>query len=347
MRDVMKINSNMYSQAAPPWSPAPVPGVPVSSRAGLTPLAVTPLPPMARLAPGLETSRDTDPLMLCCALTGRLMCEPVLADDGYTYERDIMQNWMLADNRYSPLTEQPLLRDTLVDNNNIKMAITALTRWRQAGAPGDVRIWLLPAIIDPSGGHNPMHQPMTLSDGTTCDASNLAAMFQNNNVRSPYTQKLWTQHFEDARCNRALQTLSAAIIGFDPPAFPTRRRYVTWDEPTLNVPPPSSRQAYRSFLCSYPGITAKCFFVPFCVACAVGCPITIVSNLHAGASVGIGAGACVACSVILRAIDYPYYLQANDEAAALYEDKLDKSYATYNAQRQTIGLPPITQDMQR
>ncbi len=337
----------MYSQAASQLPQTPVLGVPASPRAGLTPLAVAHPPQVAQLSPGLEASRDIDPRMLCCALTGRLMREPVLADDGYTYERDIMQNWIMADNHNSPITEQPLLCDTLVDNNNIKMAIVALTRWRQAGAPDDVRTWLLPAIIDPSGSHNPMYQPMTLSDSTTCDASNLEAMFQNNNVRSPYTQKLWTQHFEDARYNRALQALSAAIIGFDLPAFPTRRRYATWNEPILSVPPPSSRKAYNSFLCGYSGITAGCFVVPFFAAFAVCVPTIILSGLHAAHGVGIGAGTCFACCGAMRAIDYPYYLKANEEAAALYEDKLEKSYMTYNAQREVIGLPPITQGIQR
>lgn len=354
MRKVQKKDNMMNDlQTAYPEPAAPVLGVPSytsrhagSPRVYLAPPAVTGLSQTARF---FDTPRYIDPPMLCCALTGRLMCEPVLADDGYTYERDIIHNWMLADNSHSPLTEQPLLCNTLVDNNNIKMAIVALTRWRQAGAPDDVRTWLLPAIIDPGGSHNPMLQPMTLSEGTTCDASNLAAMFQKNNVRSPLTQKLWIQHFENPRYNRALQALSAAILGYNPPKFPTRRLYATWDEPALNVPRPSSRQAYSSFLCGYTGTTKKCICLPFCAAFAVGCPSVILLPIHAstGIGVGMGFGACVACSCFLRAIDYPYYLKANEKAAALYEHKLKEAYTAYNAQRQIIGLPPVTQDMQR
>jgi hypothetical protein len=318
-------------------------------RVAAGPLPYTPLHPPAALplAPELENARHINPPMLCCPLTGQLMLEPVLADDGYTYEREVIQNYLLTGLQLSPATEQPLADTQLVPNHNLKMAIEALMRWREAGATGDVRIWLRPAIIDPGGTHNPMRQPMTLSDGTTSDAANLPALFQQHPVYSPFTRQLWTRNYETARYNRALQALAAAILEISPPAYTSRRQYPTWREPTLSLPPPSSRRAYSTFCCGYPGMTASYQPLAVCAAIAVGFPLTIASSLSVGASIGVGASTYLGCIGTLRAIDYPAYRLANQEAVALYEDKHAAAYDRYNAQRLAIGLPPVPQAMQR
>ncbi len=340
--------------------PVPVWGIPVDGYAsagvapsqtaasfGLAPPGRTPSQAEALLGSSLANACRVDPPMLCCAMSGRLMLEPVLADDGYTYERDLIENFLLTGEQRSPITEQLLRHPTLVTNANVMLASQALTRWRQAGAPGDVRAWVRPAIIAPDGNHNPLRQPMTLSDGSTCEATALAALFEHHRVRSPYTQRLWTQHFEDARPNRAIQALSAAVIGFEPPAFADRRRYPTWSEPVLEVPPPSSRRPYRAFCCDYRGLTLRYQPLACVAAFVVGCPVTIVASLPTGAGIGVGAGACGVVNAILRTIDYAHYRQANEEGAALYDEKLRASYEIFNAQRQIIGLPPVSQAMQR
>lgn len=78
-------------------------------------------------------------------------------------------------------------------------------------------------------------------------------------------------------------------------------------------------------------------------ACAIGAGNSGPSRCRCG----VGAGTCSVVNVILRPIDYVHYRQANEEGAALYEEKLRLSYDTYNAQNQIIGLPPVRQTMQR
>lgn len=46
--------------------------------------------------------------VLTCRLTGRLLCDPVIAADGYTYEREAFEAWLAAGHRHSPVTSCPL-----------------------------------------------------------------------------------------------------------------------------------------------------------------------------------------------------------------------------------------------
>ncbi|XP_053140910.1 WD repeat, SAM and U-box domain-containing protein 1 [Hemicordylus capensis] len=61
-----------------------------------------------------------------CPITRELMKEPVIAADGYSYEREAMENWIIKKRRSSPMTNLPLQRLILTPNRTLKMAIN---RW--------------------------------------------------------------------------------------------------------------------------------------------------------------------------------------------------------------------------
>ncbi|XP_076586903.1 WD repeat, SAM and U-box domain-containing protein 1 isoform X2 [Chaetodon auriga] len=62
-----------------------------------------------------------------CPITRELMREPVIAADGYSYERDAIESWINTKNRSSPMTNLPLLTTLLTPNHTLKMAIG---RWK-------------------------------------------------------------------------------------------------------------------------------------------------------------------------------------------------------------------------
>ncbi|XP_061609355.1 WD repeat, SAM and U-box domain-containing protein 1 [Phyllopteryx taeniolatus] len=62
-----------------------------------------------------------------CPITRELMREPVLAADGYSYEKEAIAMWISTKNRSSPMTNLPLLTTLLTPNHTLKMAIA---RWR-------------------------------------------------------------------------------------------------------------------------------------------------------------------------------------------------------------------------
>ncbi|KAF0042971.1 hypothetical protein F2P81_004308 [Scophthalmus maximus] len=62
-----------------------------------------------------------------CPITRELMKEPVIAADGYSYEREAIDSWVNTKNRSSPMTNLPLLTTLLTPNHTLKMAIG---RWK-------------------------------------------------------------------------------------------------------------------------------------------------------------------------------------------------------------------------
>uniref|UniRef100_A0A3P8WJI7 WD repeat, SAM and U-box domain-containing protein 1 n=1 Tax=Cynoglossus semilaevis TaxID=244447 RepID=A0A3P8WJI7_CYNSE len=62
-----------------------------------------------------------------CPITRELMKEPVIAADGYSYERSAIESWINTKNRSSPMTNLPLLTTLLTPNHTLKMAIG---RWK-------------------------------------------------------------------------------------------------------------------------------------------------------------------------------------------------------------------------
>ncbi|KPP77542.1 WD repeat, SAM and U-box domain-containing protein 1-like [Scleropages formosus] len=62
-----------------------------------------------------------------CPITREIMKDPVLAADGYSYEREAIEDWIKAKNRSSPMTNLPLPTTTVTPNRTLKMAIS---RWK-------------------------------------------------------------------------------------------------------------------------------------------------------------------------------------------------------------------------
>ncbi|XP_056145600.1 WD repeat, SAM and U-box domain-containing protein 1-like [Lampris incognitus] len=61
-----------------------------------------------------------------CPITRELMKDPVIAADGYSYEREAIESWIRAKNRTSPMTNLPLQTTMVTPNRSLKMAIL---RW--------------------------------------------------------------------------------------------------------------------------------------------------------------------------------------------------------------------------
>ena len=62
---------------------------------------------------------------LTCPITKELMRDPVVASDGYTYERAAIEAWM-AESMVSPRTGQPLKHKDLVPNLTLRASISIL-----------------------------------------------------------------------------------------------------------------------------------------------------------------------------------------------------------------------------
>ncbi|XP_047136348.1 WD repeat, SAM and U-box domain-containing protein 1 isoform X1 [Hydra vulgaris] len=58
-----------------------------------------------------------------CPITLELMTDPVIAADGYTYERAFISMWLDAGNETSPMTNAPLANRLLVPNRSLKNII--------------------------------------------------------------------------------------------------------------------------------------------------------------------------------------------------------------------------------
>ncbi|XP_017403105.1 WD repeat, SAM and U-box domain-containing protein 1 isoform X9 [Cebus imitator] len=61
-----------------------------------------------------------------CPITRELMKDPVIASDGYSYEKEAMENWIRTKKRTSPMTNLVLPSVVLTPNRTLKMAIN---RW--------------------------------------------------------------------------------------------------------------------------------------------------------------------------------------------------------------------------
>ncbi|KAM4609161.1 WD repeat, SAM and U-box domain-containing protein 1 [Polymixia lowei] len=64
-----------------------------------------------------------------CPITRELMTDPVIAADGYSYEREAIESWLGAKNRSSPMTNLPLQTTLVTPNRSLKMAIA---RWKSS-----------------------------------------------------------------------------------------------------------------------------------------------------------------------------------------------------------------------
>ncbi|XP_057709435.1 WD repeat, SAM and U-box domain-containing protein 1-like isoform X2 [Corythoichthys intestinalis] len=75
----------------------------------------------------VEQSTSDCPDEFMCPISRELMKEPVIASDGFSYERESIESWIKGKNRSSPMTNLPLQTTVLTPNRALKMAIS---RWK-------------------------------------------------------------------------------------------------------------------------------------------------------------------------------------------------------------------------
>eukprot|EP00199_Chlamydomonas_sp_CCMP681_P000709 CAMPEP_0119106372 /NCGR_PEP_ID=MMETSP1180-20130426/4076_1 /TAXON_ID=3052 ORGANISM="Chlamydomonas cf sp, Strain CCMP681" /NCGR_SAMPLE_ID=MMETSP1180 /ASSEMBLY_ACC=CAM_ASM_000741 /LENGTH=475 /DNA_ID=CAMNT_0007091691 /DNA_START=54 /DNA_END=1482 /DNA_ORIENTATION=- len=68
------------------------------------------------------TASKGEPQLYLCPITQDLMVDPVIAADGYSYERSAIEKW-LATHNTSPLSNQPLPHKNLTTNNALRSTI--------------------------------------------------------------------------------------------------------------------------------------------------------------------------------------------------------------------------------
>ncbi|XP_036093206.1 WD repeat, SAM and U-box domain-containing protein 1 isoform X4 [Rousettus aegyptiacus] len=74
----------------------------------------------------VKTLSSEIPDEFICPITRELMQDPVIASDGYSYEKEAIENWISKKKRTSPMTNLVLPSTVLTPNRTLKMAIN---RW--------------------------------------------------------------------------------------------------------------------------------------------------------------------------------------------------------------------------
>ncbi|XP_067597933.1 WD repeat, SAM and U-box domain-containing protein 1 isoform X4 [Globicephala melas] len=74
----------------------------------------------------MKTLSSEIPDEFICPITRELMKDPVIASDGYSYEKEAIENWISKKKRTSPMTNLVLPSVVLIPNRTLKMAID---RW--------------------------------------------------------------------------------------------------------------------------------------------------------------------------------------------------------------------------
>lgn len=76
-----------------------------------------------------EQNGSEAPDEFLCPITRELMKDPVIAADGYSYERESIESWIGGKNKTSPMTNLPLPTTLLTPNRSLNMAIA---RWKSS-----------------------------------------------------------------------------------------------------------------------------------------------------------------------------------------------------------------------
>ena len=71
----------------------------------------------------VNSTEVEEPQEYVCIITQELMENPVIAEDGYSYEKEAIQRWMREHRNQSPMTRQVMDPSKLIDNRNLKDAI--------------------------------------------------------------------------------------------------------------------------------------------------------------------------------------------------------------------------------
>ena len=82
-------------------------------------------PPSAPCMPSNSVSRkESLPPIFVCPITQEMMRDPVIAEDGYTYERQAIEEWT-SRHRRSPMTNKDMNTTQLISNHALRSAISS------------------------------------------------------------------------------------------------------------------------------------------------------------------------------------------------------------------------------
>lgn len=82
-----------------------------------------PIPNLISILEGLGVDpSDNVPSFFVCPITLGLITNPVIAEDGHSYERESIEQW-LSSRHNSPLTNKPIYSKRLITNYNLRAQI--------------------------------------------------------------------------------------------------------------------------------------------------------------------------------------------------------------------------------
>jgi hypothetical protein len=84
--------------------------------------------------PGSSSSSSGVPSLFLCPLSQRDLTDPVVACDGFTYDRRAVQEWFESGQRISPLTKQTLRSTAALPNHVVRCAVNEWLEWRDKRA---------------------------------------------------------------------------------------------------------------------------------------------------------------------------------------------------------------------
>jgi len=114
--------------------------------------------PVVGVRPASEALAKSTTDALTCPITKKMMTDPVVAGDGFTYERLAIKRWICATQR-SPVTEQTLNSLELTPNSEVKRMLEQLQTWPVDDDPtAAVEISMIhPAPIHTAPAHPIVH----------------------------------------------------------------------------------------------------------------------------------------------------------------------------------------------
>ncbi|KAF6256446.1 ankyrin repeat-containing domain protein [Scenedesmus sp. NREL 46B-D3] len=83
---------------------------------------------------GGSSSSSGVPSLFLCPLSQRVLIDPVVACDGFTYDRRAVQEWFESGQRTSPLTKQQLRSTATLPNHVVRCAVNEWMEWRDKRA---------------------------------------------------------------------------------------------------------------------------------------------------------------------------------------------------------------------
>jgi hypothetical protein len=88
----------------------------------------------AAVVPRTSSSSSGVPSLFLCPLSQRVLTDPVVACDGFTYDRRAVQEWFESGQRISPLTKQTLRSTATLPNHVVRCAVNEWLEWRDKRA---------------------------------------------------------------------------------------------------------------------------------------------------------------------------------------------------------------------